>query len=239
MSRWTKETFKDYWRGNDAFDFWRKEWTTNEESYLNEFKQVISALRKFKWYSLLELGCGTGKNLTELRKAFPNRALMGFDINKAMLEEASSHKLRVRQVDTEYFKLGKIVDVILCYEHLQHLHPEAFKNAVKQITNNGCSVVLYEGYNGYDESVLKAGRGGRWSYDYKKYFPNAARFNEISLFQWLTLPGNLDSLKVEAAAKEQGVRILSSHKFAVGAADKYFHVRLATCSPKTIDELEK
>ena len=178
MSKWTKETFKDYWRGKDAFKYWNKEWQVNEDSYLNEFGQVLTALRKFGWYSLLELGCGTGKNLREIRKSFPNNQVMGFDINNNFLEEARRHKLRVRQIDSEHFKLGKTVDVILCYEHLQHLHPEAFKNTVKQIKANGCAVVIYEGFNGYDESVLKAGRGGRWSYDYKKYFPDI-RFKKI------------------------------------------------------------
>lgn len=74
---------------------------------------------------------------------------------------------------------------------------------------------------------------------YKKYFPDADHFNKTSLFQWLALPGNIDSLKIESAAKKQGVRILSSQKFAVGATDNYSHVRLATCSPKNIEELEK
>ncbi|BAK99839.1 putative GntR family transcriptional regulator [Oscillibacter valericigenes Sjm18-20] len=74
---------------------------------------------------------------------------------------------------------------------------------------------------------------------YKKYFPDADHFNEISLFQWLALPGDIDSLQAESASKKQGVRILSSQKFAVGATDKYSHVRLATCSPKNVEELEK
>lgn len=74
---------------------------------------------------------------------------------------------------------------------------------------------------------------------YKKFFPDTDHFNEISLFQWLALPGNINGLEVESAAKKQGVRILSSHKFAVGATDKYSHVRLATCSPQNIEELEK
>lgn len=74
---------------------------------------------------------------------------------------------------------------------------------------------------------------------YKVYFPDTDHFNEISLFQWLALPENIDGLKVELAAKKQGVRVLSSQKFAVGVTDKYSYVRLATCSPKNIEELEK
>ena len=74
---------------------------------------------------------------------------------------------------------------------------------------------------------------------YKKYFPDTDCYNEISLFQWLALPESMDSMKVEAMAKERGVRVLSSQKFAVGTTDKYSHIRLATCSPKDAEELER
>lgn len=171
MGRWTKETFKDYWRSKDAYSYWNNEWVINEDSYLEEFKVVLSALKRIKWNSLLELGCGCGKNLREIRKNFKGKKVFGFDINESFLEEARKHKLVVRNIDSESLKLKKPVDVILCYEHLQHLHPETLKEVVTKITGNSSHVIIYEGYNGKDNDVIKSGRGGRWSYDYTKHFP--------------------------------------------------------------------
>lgn len=172
MSRWTKETFKNYWRSKSASNYWDNEWNVNSEMYLKEFKPVLSRLKKIKWRNLLELGCGVGKNMLEIKKNFKENNIFGFDINIDFIEKAKKKGLKVWKMDSEHFTLKKLPNIILCYEHLQHLHPEAFKETVNKITNNASYVLLYEGFNGKDEDVLKSGEGGRWSYDYLKYFPH-------------------------------------------------------------------
>ena len=42
--------------------------------------------------TILEIGCGTGKNLLTLAKTFPQARLFGLDISESMLRIASKHR---------------------------------------------------------------------------------------------------------------------------------------------------
>lgn len=175
--RWTKETFKDYWRSENASEFWNDEWRKGK--YIEELKKIIPFLKEIKWQSLHEIGCGNGKNLEFMLINIPGKVLSGTDINIKLLEEADKKTLRVDECDTEHLKLISSPDVIFSYEHLQHLHPEAFKNAVKAIKDTGAKYIfLYEGHMpDKTEGVIKSGEGGRWHHDYQKHFPDTVKIN--------------------------------------------------------------
>lgn len=49
--------------------------------------------------AVLEIGCGTGRNLIAVGKAWPNAALYGVDISQAMLETAAAHIARAGMAD--------------------------------------------------------------------------------------------------------------------------------------------
>lgn len=170
MSRFTKETFKEYWAGKEAFKFWNEEW--NKREYYEEFNQIIKLLKSVKWQTLLEIGCGVGKNLEIIKEKISGKVLYGTDINMDFLSEADKKGLRVSFCDTETIKVPFTPDIILSFEHLQHLHPEAFRNAVKAIKETGAKyILLYEGYNPeIQDGVMKAGLGGRWSHNYPNIF---------------------------------------------------------------------
>lgn len=166
---WTKETFKEHWKEKKTFEFWNKDW--KKELYRKEFKLVFPMLGKIKWDSLLEVGCGNGKNLEMIKDKYPSAELYGTDINIGFLQEAEKKGFRVDECDTEELKVAFVPDVILSWEHFQHLHPEAFKNAVEKIKASGVKyLILYEGYKKCKDNVIKAGAGGRWRHEYLDYF---------------------------------------------------------------------
>jgi len=58
--------------------------------YLLGRDDAISALAPLPGESVLEIGCGTGRNLVAVARRFPNAAVYGLDVSSAMLETAGA-----------------------------------------------------------------------------------------------------------------------------------------------------
>lgn len=63
--------------------------------------------------------------------------------------------------------------------------------------------------------------------------------DSYSQFRWLFLPRKWTSISFELAAKERGVQVFGSHRFAVGNAAAVPAARIAISSPRNIDLLER
>ncbi|MGT2637987.1 aminotransferase-like domain-containing protein [Streptococcus ratti] len=74
---------------------------------------------------------------------------------------------------------------------------------------------------------------------YRQYFPESASANSYALFQWLPLPKHIDGYAFEEVAKQNGVEVLCAERFFAGSLIDQSAVRIAICSPDTMDELEK
>lgn len=74
---------------------------------------------------------------------------------------------------------------------------------------------------------------------YLQLFSDAKFCNEATFFQWYQLPNDIDGREIELLAESYGVRILCSQKFSVGSTEKNSYIRLAICSPKETEELER
>lgn len=59
--------------------------------YLLGRDQLIEALAPPRNGTVLEIGCGTGRNLLAVRRRYPQARLFGLDISEAMLETARAH----------------------------------------------------------------------------------------------------------------------------------------------------
>lgn len=79
--------------------------------YLLGRDRLIAGLRPPPKGAVLEVGCGTGRNLVAAARAWPQAQLHGFDISRAMLETATmavrraglSHRVRLAQGDATGF----------------------------------------------------------------------------------------------------------------------------------------
>lgn len=74
---------------------------------------------------------------------------------------------------------------------------------------------------------------------YARYFPDLPPANPYSFFQWLPLPTGCNGYNFEVQAKNHGVKVLCSDRFTVGNPSQFSAIRLATCSPRSMTELEK
>ncbi len=104
----------------DHLKFFEKEY-----QYFAEYKvSIISRCIKRKLKSILEYGCGIGRNLKFLKKKYPDAKLFGCDISENSLIIAEKEN-----PDVNFFLLGKEplenkFDLILIANVFHHISPE-------------------------------------------------------------------------------------------------------------------
>ncbi|NMS89606.1 PLP-dependent aminotransferase family protein [Clostridioides difficile] len=75
---------------------------------------------------------------------------------------------------------------------------------------------------------------------FKKYFPNLDKgYNENSYYQWICLPKGVTGKMFELEGHKRNIKLYGSERFSVGDTQNKFFIRVATCSSKRIEELEK
>lgn len=72
---------------------------------------------------------------------------------------------------------------------------------------------------------------------YRRVFPHDD--GRPAFFKWLPLPEGMDGNRLEQAARERGVHLLASRRFAVGARRPEAFARLAISSPQSEEELSR
>ncbi|HNL40194.1 MAG: class I SAM-dependent methyltransferase [Saprospiraceae bacterium] len=103
--------------------------------------------------TLMEIGCGTGKNLTALARLFPGMQLIGVDVSPDMLDRAaracSGYSRQVRLIETPYpsdgFSLQEPVDLILFSYSLTLFNPgweAALDQAYRDLRTGGRVAVV-------------------------------------------------------------------------------------------------
>lgn len=100
--------------------------------------------------SILDIGCGTGKLLSELSCLYPEATFKGIDITPSMVEIArhrlrSNKNIEIIKTDLEGFSDRKKFDIIYCLNVFHHFSSEV--NAVekiKRILNPGGHLIIID-----------------------------------------------------------------------------------------------
>jgi len=107
--------------------------------YLTNINFVSDTVIKIGFESLLDVGCGDGRFLFELRQKAPEKLLVGIDYSKRAIDFA---RLMGHEVDwiCRDIKKEKIsdqdFDIITLIETLEHIDPDEIKLFLKGIDNN-------------------------------------------------------------------------------------------------------
>lgn len=98
---------------------------------------------------LLDIGCGTGLELEEIFKQFPNIRVTGIDLAKGMLEKLKS-KYKDKNISLicgDYFTtdFGEgCFDIAISFQTLHHFRPErkskVFRKLYSSLRNGGCYI---------------------------------------------------------------------------------------------------
>jgi predicted TPR repeat methyltransferase len=127
-----------------AYDIWAEQYDTNNNRTRDlDIKATKQTLSKYSFNSVLELGCGTGKNTQWLlTKA---SYVLGIDFSKEMLkiaeEKINDERFEYKKADinNEWGIKNKKFDLItssLTLEHIRNLN-HIFKQAHTQLKDNG------------------------------------------------------------------------------------------------------
>jgi SAM-dependent methyltransferase len=84
--------------------------------YRQEARFLVDIVRDKDRPRILDIACGTGVHLDAINKMMPGAYLEGIDLNRSMLEVASSKSLgaRLTQADMRDFGLGRNFDLVYC-----------------------------------------------------------------------------------------------------------------------------
>lgn len=133
-----------FWR-NYTTSQWSKWWVKRpidwKTAYLDTWQHphrdmISSVLTQFKWWSLLEVGCGPGANLYNIISHFKGKQLGGVDINPEAI------KLAEKTFNGAFFKVCEAhdimmsdssTDVVLTDMTLIYLDPWKVKKALNEI----------------------------------------------------------------------------------------------------------
>ena len=109
-----------------AYNLWAEQYDTNKNKTRDlDQKVTIKVLEKYEFNTLVELGCGTGKNTAFfLKKA---EKIVGLDFSEGMLKIAK-HKIKSEKVNFKQCNLTKaweiepnFADLISCNLTLEHI----------------------------------------------------------------------------------------------------------------------
>lgn len=116
--------------------------------YLLGRDQLIAALAPPRNGTVLEIGCGTGRNLLAVRRLYPQARLFGLDISEAMLDTARAHSqgrhIAYAKADAanfdpqELFGVAKFDRIFISYA-LSMIPPwqEAIQSATRMLAPGG------------------------------------------------------------------------------------------------------
>jgi S-adenosylmethionine-diacylgycerolhomoserine-N-methlytransferase len=98
------------------YKFQRYIYDATRKYYLLGRDRLLNELQPDEESTVLEVGCGTGRNLIHAARRYPNARFVGFDISQAMLETARtsiaraglSDRIDVYQADATAFDLSDL-----------------------------------------------------------------------------------------------------------------------------------
>lgn len=91
---------------DDIYRVQRHFYDATRKYYLLGRDRAIAALQPPPGAAVLEIGCGTGRNLIAAARLYRNVEFFGLDVSEAMLETAQNHVLRAGLADRIHLRQG-------------------------------------------------------------------------------------------------------------------------------------
>jgi ubiquinone/menaquinone biosynthesis C-methylase UbiE len=172
-----------FWRAyttNQNKEYWKKKgdvqyWVDYQKTWSHLHRDVIASfLNRIRWFSLMEMGCGSAPNIIKLVKTFPGRQMAGIDINQTAIDVAKSAfksgaLFRVGSGE-DVMMSDKCCDVVLTDMYLIYVGPNKIGKYIKEIKRLARDYVVLHEF--HERSWLERWKlrilSGRHAYNYIK-----------------------------------------------------------------------
>lgn len=143
----------EYWDGSrrtgfGGYKYIEGHWTKLAKNLIKNYKLIDTS-------KILEVGCGKGFLLHELKKINPKFNVSGFDISKYALKRATSlikNNLYFQKAQNKYRYKNKEIDFLLSINVLHSLKIYDFEKAIKEINRvSKKSYIVVESYRNEKE----------------------------------------------------------------------------------------
>lgn len=102
--------------------------------YAAYLEKILDTLKQFKFESLIEIGCGDGKVITEIARRFPDKKYTGTDYSEKSLQFARAFSPAIPF--SKYLPLNEKFDGFVLVEVLEHINPVDMNSFLDSICAN-------------------------------------------------------------------------------------------------------
>ncbi len=143
---------KDFWDGDRRYGYggykYDGRWSVVAEALISEYNLPENA-------KILDVGCGKGFLLYELKKLLPNSTVKGFDISEYAIENSKEEirdSLFIHKAEDKLPFEDKEFDLVISLTTLHNLHINNLKSALKEMERVGKNKYLVvESYKNENE----------------------------------------------------------------------------------------
>ena len=126
-------------------------------------KKIERILSLVKPKSVLDVGCGTGRTLSEIRRR--GIVVLGVEASSAAISASGCPALIVRHDLRRLLDLRRRFDLVWCFEVAEHIHPDYVETFVDTLVRHSDAIAF---------SAAPPGQGGE------------GHFNEQPAYYWIT-----------------------------------------------------
>ena len=122
-------------------------------------EKILKIIEKVPFQKLLDMGCGTGQLLSEIKAIYRDSELFGIDKSIGMIEAAKNKNLAIdfMAVNSEEISYKEEFDIITCCHSLPYYEnkPKALENVSNALKENGRAIFVAASINNiYDKLIM-------------------------------------------------------------------------------------
>jgi 2-polyprenyl-3-methyl-5-hydroxy-6-metoxy-1,4-benzoquinol methylase/ribosomal protein S27E len=159
------ELLEEFYKTSKRYDYWDKvifpasEDARREKIFKPRAERIIEICKRHntKRDTIMDVGAGFGTFCEEIKKLNFFKRVIAVEPTPSLAETCSKRKLEVINKRIEEVKINMNVDVVTCFEVIEHLFsPKEFILGCKSIiSKNGIIVITCPNIKGFDISLLK------------------------------------------------------------------------------------
>ena len=194
----------NFYKNSKSNDFWYKNFFLPKLRQRVNFtiKPKINFLTKnFKSYQkkrIIDIGCGSGDFLINLKKKWKNAKLFGLEPSETMSKKFKDNDIKIINDVIENFKVKKKFDVATCFELFEHVYdPNLFiKSLSNVLSRNGLLYLSTLNADGFDIKYLRESSNSIYPPYHLNFFSIKSMKKILSLNNFkeikIITPGKLD-----------------------------------------------